>query len=99
MKIAEIYEKYKIPPLLQTHMFRVAAVGGLIYQNFTDQNILNKQAIIETLLLHDMGNIIKFKLDNPDNPLYKTIKDEVQYWRKIQKSLGKSIVMMSILGL
>ena len=55
-KISEIYAEYKIMPNLQMHMYRVAAVASLIYDNFNEP--LNKEEIITACLLHDMGNII-----------------------------------------
>ena len=61
MSIEEIYKKYKIMPNLQEHMLRVAAVASIICDNFEDQ--LPKEEIITACLLHDMGNIIKFKMD------------------------------------
>ena len=60
-KISEIYKEYKIIPSLQEHMFRVAAVASLICDNFTEP--LPKEEIITACLLHDMGNIIKFRMD------------------------------------
>jgi hypothetical protein len=60
MNILDIYQQYKIMPALQLHQFRVAAVGKLICDNL---NIpVDSESITRALLLHDMGNIIKFKL-------------------------------------
>ncbi len=60
-KISEIYEEYKIMPNLREHQLRVAAVAAQICDNFNKP--LNKKEIITACLLHDMGNIIKFKLE------------------------------------
>lgn len=60
-KVSEIYTEYKIIPSLQEHMFRVAAVAFLICDNFNE--LLPKEEIILACLFHDMGNIIKFKMD------------------------------------
>jgi hypothetical protein len=60
MKISEIYTKYQIPKHLQQHMYRVAAVG-LVVADLLDESIEhNNDIITTTLLLHDIGNIMKF---------------------------------------
>jgi hypothetical protein len=63
MNILSIYEQYKIPENLQLHMLRVAAVGKIICDHISSQKI-DADLIIKTLLLHDMGNIIKYKFNN-----------------------------------
>ncbi|HBB49543.1 TPA: hypothetical protein DEQ22_01980 [Candidatus Nomurabacteria bacterium] len=78
-KITEIYKEYKIMPSLQEHMFRVAAVASLICDNFTEP--LPKKEIITACLLHDMGNIVKFKLD-----YFPELNEPegMKYWQKVQ---------------
>lgn len=77
--IIDIYKEYKIPPNLQTHMLRVASVASIICDNLTEQ--VDKENIITACLLHDMGNIIKFKMDvfpeffEPEG---------VEYWQKVK---------------
>lgn len=58
MNILRIYNKYHLPENLQMHMLRVAACSNLIIDNWTGPDI-DKQAIIQVCLLHDMGNIVK----------------------------------------
>ncbi len=78
-KISEIYAEYKIMPNLQMHMYRVAAVASLIYDNFNEP--LNKEEIITACLLHDMGNIIKSDLSF----LPELLKPEgLEYWQKVK---------------
>ena len=78
-RILDIYDEYKIMPSLQAHMLRVAAVASLICDNFTEP--LSKEEIISTCLLHDMGNILKFKWDSlPD--FFEP--EGVLYWQNIQ---------------
>ena len=62
MTILEIYNKYKIMPSLQLHMFRVAGVASVICENFKQPELINQDDIVSACLLHDMGNIIKFDL-------------------------------------
>lgn len=63
MHVIQIYQQYQIPQNLQLHMLRVAAVGKIICDHITSQAI-DADLIIKTLLLHDMGNIIKFNFNN-----------------------------------
>ncbi|TSC86826.1 MAG: Uncharacterized protein G01um101416_591 [Microgenomates group bacterium Gr01-1014_16] len=54
MKILEIYAKYKIPPQLQTHQLRVAAVSKLIcnnLKNFSETEIVVKNSLNNNLPL------------------------------------------------
>lgn len=82
MKISEIYEKYTVQANLQLHMLRVAAVGVLIADHFTDKTLLNKNSLVTALLLHDIGNVIKFNFDKPE---YSNISaQDIEYWKKIQ---------------
>jgi len=78
MEISNIYTKYKIMPNLQEHMFRVAAVASLICDNFDE--LLPKEEIITACLLHDMGNIIKFKWDSQ----LGLSEPKLEYWKKVQ---------------
>ncbi len=64
MKIKEIYNKYQIPKHLRQHMYRVTAVG-MVVNDFLNQSIkLDKDILIQAMLLHDIGNIIKFDLNS-----------------------------------
>ncbi len=61
-------------PSLQMHMMRVAAVAELILSTQADNYPENhKNNVIAALLLHDLGNIVKFKLEKEP------------YWKKIQQ--------------
>ncbi len=64
MQLSKLYQKYSIIPLLQQHMMRVASVATLILDNLkTPLTQTERELVVKTCLLHDMGNIIKFKLD------------------------------------
>ncbi len=77
--ISEIYTEYKIIPSLQEHMLRVTAVAIIICDNFTEP--IPKEDIIKACLLHDMGNIIKFKMD----VMPEFFQPEgVEYWQKVK---------------
>lgn len=77
--ILDIYTRYRIPPNLQRHMFEVAAVGMHIAEHWTGPNI-NKEVLIQTLLLHDLGNIVKFK-----KPFLSELEKDSVYWEKVQQ--------------
>lgn len=92
MQVSEIYIRYNIPPNLQKHMLRVAALSSLIVENWTNGKP-DKTSIIYACLFHDMANIIKFDFDKP--LLFEEEKDRIRYWKKIQKEVvqkyGKDI--------
>jgi hypothetical protein len=80
-KIAEIYSKYKIPPNLQEHQLRVAAVANQICDSLWVP--VDTGGVVITCLLHDMGNIIKFDLrkfpqfiEESSIPYWEGIKEE-----------------------
>lgn len=62
--INDIYERFKIMPSLQKHMKAVAAVGKLIVSTQLNSDIKKEEDdLIAALLLHDLGNIVKFNLE------------------------------------
>jgi len=65
MTIIDVYRKFSIPKNLQEHMFRVGAVGGIICDHLKEA-VVDKELVVKTLLLHDMGNILKFDLTKTD---------------------------------
>lgn len=79
MKINEIYTKYKIIPSLQLHMKRVASVAKVIADNLTVA--VDTDNIVKAMLLHDMGNILKFNMTiYPD--LF--MPEGVDYWQRVK---------------
>jgi hypothetical protein len=76
--IQDIYAQYTIPPQLQLHQRRVAAVGKLV----AEAHDIDVTTVVTACLLHDMGNIIKFKLDRFPEFLEPEGKD---YWEKVQQ--------------
>lgn len=92
MTIQEIYQKYRIMPNLQLHMYRVAAVGLMIVENFDNPDELDAEAIAQALLLHDMGNILKFDLQYFPDFLEP---EGLEYWQSVkdefEKEYGKNV--------
>ncbi len=80
MTIKEIYKKYKVLPLLQQHLVRVAFVGKTIAVKIPE--ITNTDNIVKACLLHDIGNIIKFNLTT----IPEAVEPEgLQYWEQVKQ--------------
>ena len=78
MQIKQIYEKYEIMPQLETHMLRVAGVGKLILDGWS--GAIDRDLVMRTLLLHDMGNIVKFDLTKLILPI-----ENIEHWIEVQQ--------------
>ncbi|NCN45241.1 MAG: hypothetical protein COU63_04645 [Candidatus Pacebacteria bacterium CG10_big_fil_rev_8_21_14_0_10_36_11] len=97
--INQIYDQYFIPPGLRNHMYLVAAVGKYICDAWIGPEI-NKNNIISALLLHDLGNLIKFDLSENAVVLDKALLDkfwlrkQVEIKTKYGKNAHKATVTM-----
>jgi hypothetical protein len=60
MTILDIYTTYSIPENLQMHMLRVASIGSIICEDLRSKVSIDTDLVVKTLLLHDIGNIIKY---------------------------------------
>ncbi len=80
--IQSIYETYRVPPNLQLHMYRVAALGMCMADHMSSDLTLNKNIITQANLLHDIGNIVKF--DFSLSEAMGMPEDEVSYWKGVQ---------------
>lgn len=82
-----IYQNYALPLVLQNHMLRVAAVAKWIIEHWNNSSIkLNEEEIIEVLLLHDIGNIVKGEDDNFKALFPDTYDMEsFEYWINMRK--------------
>ena len=81
MTIHEIYNHYNIMRNLQEHQLRVSAVAQLICISMTGVRV-DTANIISACLLHDMGNLIKFKLEL--FPEFLKPKG-LDYWSNVQR--------------
>lgn len=79
MKISKIYEKYKIPAFLQLHQLRVASLALEIVRNIDVDIDLDR--VLKLTLLHDMGNIVKFRFDIFEESYEK---EGIEYWKTVQ---------------
>jgi hypothetical protein len=83
MTIESIYAQYQIMPQLSLHMRRVASVGQLILNGW--QGDLNRDLVMRTLLLHDMGNLVKFDLSEAGQQKLRSADPaELPLWREVQ---------------
>lgn len=78
-KITDIYQEYKIMPNLVEHHLRVAGVAMQICDSLDID--VDREMLITACLVHDMGNIIKFKLGY----FPESIETEgLEYWQQVQ---------------
>jgi hypothetical protein len=80
----ELYEEYRIPPWLQLHQLRVAAVGRMVSENLGDQ--VDADLVIRTCLLHDIGAIVKFDFTYTTHTQLKDLcpPEDVPHWKEVQ---------------
>jgi len=87
--IDKIYEKYRLPTNLQEHMLRATSVAQLICDHWIGPAI-NKENIILSVLLHDIGNIVKMDLKNKVGiDLLGKEKKRLDYWKKVKQEVIK----------
>lgn len=95
--IDSIYEKFSIPPNLVAHMKKVASVGSLICDNIKNISV-DRENIVAFLLIHDLGNIIKFRFDNDLVVSMLGTNDEnvINHWKKVRENViqnyGKNVI-------
>lgn len=78
MTLHAIYAKYSIPPNLVRHQLQVAAVGKYVCEHWHGPTI-DTENIVKTLLLHDLGNIVKFH-----RPFLGELEPQAAYWESVQ---------------
>jgi len=61
MKTLDVYNHFGIPQNLREHMLRVTRVGILISDQWKET--IDRDLIIKAGLVHDLANIVKFKLE------------------------------------
>lgn len=81
MTISEVYNHFIVPRHLQLHMQRVAALGEYLSNNWKTE--IDRNDIVHTLLLHDLGNLLKFDL-NRGVGLFHPSERDLDYWKKAQ---------------
>ncbi len=82
--IISIYRSYRVPENLQRHMLWVTSVAKWIVSYRSDRKKLNEHDILTTLLLHDIGNIVK-GLDESFANLFPEGYKFMPYWKAVQR--------------
>ena len=86
MTVLDVYTRFKNPPNLQQHMLRVAKVGLFLNKHWTGSPIDNA-TLKKVLLLHDIGNIVKFDIDRYPQFLGEEELPRAAYWKSVQKEI------------
>lgn len=94
--LSKIYQLYNVPPNLAEHMLLVAALGEHLMESWIEPPI-DKEILTNALLLHDIGNLIKFDLDtdwseqmiDKTDYLSKQENHPLDYWQKKQREMIK----------
>ena len=83
----DIYAEYHIPPWLQLHQLRVAAVGKMVCEGFKDS--INGDLVVATCLVHDIGAIVKFDFTFKSHETLQNLcpPEDVPYWVNVQKDM------------
>ena len=80
----EIYDTYQVPPWLQEHQVRVAAVGKIIAEAYVKP--IDTSLVVTTCLLHDVGAIVKF--DFRETLLADLVNPgDVSHWERVQAQM------------
>jgi hypothetical protein len=80
--IAELYGRYEVPPNLQRHMLRVAAVAEMILDAWHGPPV-DRRRVRRVLLVHDIGNIVKADYEHSPEMLEEE-QGRVDHWRDVQ---------------
>lgn len=86
MKISNIYRKYKLPPNLRQHHYRVAGVALFILDRWRGPK-LDRNLVKAVALLHDLGNLVKYDLSPRFAHLLNDKGNNVDYWVSLQREM------------
>ena len=83
--IHELYDRFRIPENLQMHMIMAASAAELICAAWNGPAI-QKDDIVAVLLIHDLGNIVKFHLESEEGVSYLFPDDrkKIDFWREVK---------------
>lgn len=89
MNILAVYARYRIPSHLQLHMLRVSAVAEYLMEHWHGPDV-DQRLIIETLLVHDLGNLMKMDLNSAlGMRFFDSDEKDKPYWLKVQKQMRR----------
>jgi hypothetical protein len=86
--LSEIYSRFRIPPNLQMHMINAAGVASIIADHWKGTQKMIRDDMIAAVLLHDLGNIVKFDLKSHERiRLLGREAERVDFWRRVQSEV------------
>lgn len=85
LSVAELYRRHEVPPNLQRHMLRAAAVAEMILDAWRGPAV-DRRRVRRVLLVHDIGNIVKADYDRRPDMLEEE-QGRVEHWRAVQARL------------
>jgi|GEM_PF-1179117 len=80
----KLYDFCYLHPLLVDHLWRVTSLAAKLLENWTGPK-LSHQILLECMLLHDLGNLVKFDLSS-SAPSYLMSQVELPFYRELQKT-------------
>lgn len=89
MVITDSYQRYNIPLHLQRHMLLVAAIGVLVTDHWKHPEDISRETVGIMLLLHDMGNILKFPLQPEDMDTFDPSERNLDHWKQVKKQFAQ----------
>jgi hypothetical protein len=86
MIVRELYERYQVPPWLQLHQLRVAAVGEVLAKGIQGAD---SALVLSTCLLHDIGAIVKFDFTYTTHSALRSLcpSEEIPHWEAVQEKI------------
>ncbi len=80
--VESIYSRYHLPTLLQTHLWRTASLMELLLRHWQGPPV-DHALLIETMLVHDLANLVKFDLSETSRTMMFSAEELVAY-RQLQ---------------
>lgn len=87
MTIREVYLRFSIPPNLQDHMLRVARVVLYVKSKWNGPHV-DWENLLKAALLHDLGNIVRFKFDSASISVYGEEAKRLDFWKEKQREMA-----------
>lgn len=86
MTVRELYDRYQVPPWLQLHQLRVAAVGEMLAKHIQSAD---SALVLSTCLLHDIGAIVKFDFTYTTHSALRSLcpSEEIPHWEGVQEKI------------
>lgn len=87
LPILDVYTRYQVPSHLARHMLQCAAVADWLLSVWSGEEI-DQQVVIETLLVHDLANILKFDWSLPQE-YFGWGQEDATFYQSIAKKIAQ----------